>query len=490
MIPDNDDIYSLDEGTKQENPQVDAVHRLQEEALDSLLTGKLDDAYGFYDKLSLDDDAKSKIDKRSLRRFYMIEQHVDGKNQRQEAASKLFRKHWSSLLGKDTTVNSTPVELDTGKSIVPADETNEQTSSRGTSELDANENDSTSGVIDWKTCQATTLIGKPAHVSYQAFDLDKFGVIAGHIEELDRAGTGEEGIGLIPCREDGWPQDSYFSIGSISDNGRLRLDSTYANGMKKSVVRSLTIWGTEPADFHRTMTVTPLPEEKINVLDDSSDREYSSFLDVDDDDDQTVNELSRVNEMIDSLKNDPEVQAEIERQNKIAMDDWGDEEEQPIVLQPETDEVDGMMLSTSEPSPRESTNRKWTANWIAESDGPDGKPDLSSLEFMAKNMSIPMIVMNASETVWPTKPNQGTPNGMILVPDWIIRALTGRVMLVMMLESNQLSLQASRLIRDGVIMVPGTGEIPLPDSVLLFVIAPASKIAELRAGVEKENHED
>lgn len=497
MTQDNNDLYSLDNEDVEHDPQVTAVHRLQEEALDSLLSGDFDDAYGFYDKLSLDDDAAARIDKRSLRRFYMIEQHVDGKSKRQEAASRLFRERWSGLLKQEAATGDAQITQD---GIKPDDDdaNNPET---GTSESpqpvdviidqDDNADGDDSETIDWKTCQADKLIGKPAHVSYQAFDLDKFGVIAGHVEELSRTGTGEDGIGLIPCHEDGWPQDAYFSIGSIGEDGRLKLDSTYADGMKKQVVRSLTVWDTEPAGFHREMNVTPLPEEEINALDDTSDREYSSFLDVGDDNDSDDDDgLSRVDKMIDSLKNDPEVQAEIERQNKLAMDEWESEDESSNDQLPsikDEDETAIVETRTIEPA-----SRGWKANWIAESDGLDGKPDLSSLEFMAKSMGISMITMNASDAVWPVLVESGyknLPDGMTLVPNWIVGALTGRAMLVMTVGGDHLPPGVDRLIRDGVVMTPWGAPITLPSSALLFVVAPVDKIAALRDSVEEGDHE-
>ena len=499
MIQDNNDLYSLDDEDAEHGPQVDAVHRLQDEALDSLLSGDFDDAYGFYDKLSLDDDAADRIDKRSLRRFYMIEQHVDGKSKRQEAASKLFRERWSGLLEQDAATGDVPVTLD-GVKQDDDDADKPETGASVPSRLvdtSVDQDDSTDGdaseAIDWKTCPADKLIGKPAHVSYQAFDLDKFGIIAGYVEELSRTGTGEDGIGLIPCHEDGWPQDAYFSIGSIGENGRLKLDSTYTDGMKKQVVRSLKVWETEPAGFHRAMNVTPLPEEEINALDDTSDREYSSFLDVgdDEDDDYDDDELSRVDKMIDSLKNDPEVKAEIERQSNLVMDELEGEEESSndsYSLMKEEDENATVNTRAIEPASRE-----WKANWIAESDDHDGKPDLSSLEFMAKSMGVRMITMNAGEAVWPAlvdSDRKNLPEGMTLVPDWIMGALTGRVMLVMTVDGDHFPTGVDRLIRDGVVMTPWGESITLPSPALLFVVAPVDKIAALRDSIEEGDHED
>lgn len=481
MDPENDDIYSLNAGDDNVDKPADAVRRLQEEALDALLTGDFDTAYDSYDKILLDANAASKIDKHSLERFYTLDQHVDGKSQRQEAASRLFREHWADQLGEKPALND------------HNDEANEP------NVVDAEDNDDrtvepiTATIIDWRTSPVAELIGKPAHVSYQAFDLDKFGVIAGHVEEIEHGHVGDAAIALIPCMEDGWPADTYFSLGSVDEHGRLKLDTTYANGATKPVVRSLTVWNHEPNDFHRKMDVTPLDAKELEEF--NSDTEnYGSFLDLDDEDgsvDTPSNgsavetpvddSLSRVDAMIESLGDDPEVKAEIARQARIAMDEWSDDESLPHGLH-QTDQEDGMECET--------LPNGWKANWIAASTTEDGKLDLSALSVVAEGMGAPLAVINAEDCLYKWSPsfNGHIPAGTTIIPSWLVDAMAGNAVLAVIgLDSADSEAQeaARKLIGEGVLRLIDDREIKLPSTVVTFAVAPAERIADLRAAVEK-----
>lgn len=222
----------------------------QADALRLLKAGDVDVALDGYDKLRLNDEVDKMVDPRLLVDFYRLVSSVDGLTDRQKAKATVFSESWKPAY--EAAVRRLREEIEEGAST------------RGPEPASTD-------AIDWRYVEASSLVGKPAHVSLRGYGFEKYGVIAGTLG-LD-ADTGD--VIVKPYEADGFPAGAYFPVGTVNGGGYLK---------KYDVVQSMDVWGNEPDGFHKTLDVAPMPEDKIMV------GEAYDGADVDRDTDATTDE--------------------------------------------------------------------------------------------------------------------------------------------------------------------------------------------------------